>query len=97
MPLLASLALNDNPIEDISPLSGLTRLSYLDLSNTGIEGGVDELAGLTALKALYLKDNQINDISALSGLKSLQYLELRGNPIEDYSPVDSLRLLEKDF
>ena len=97
MPLLASLALNDNPIEDISPLSGLTRLSYLDLSNTGIEGGVDELAGLTALKALYLMDNQINDISALSGLKSLQYLELRGNPIEDYSPVDSLRLLEKDF
>lgn len=95
--MMASLALNDNPIEDLSPLSGLTRISYLDLSNTGIEGGVDELSGLTALKTLYLKNNRITDVSALAGLRSLQYLELGGNPIEDYSPLDDLKLLEKDF
>lgn len=95
--MMASLALNDNPIEDLSPLSGLTRISYLDLSNTGIEGGVDELSGLTALKTLYLKNNRITDVSALAGLRSLQYLELSGNPIEDYSPLDDLKLLEKDF
>ena len=94
--MLAYIDAGHNPVGSLNAFSGLTRLVYLGLDHAGIEGGLDGLKGLTALRTLSLKDNRITDISALAGLRSLQYLYLTGNEIEDYSPIANLHLLEEE-
>jgi len=81
--------LRTNQIQDISPLSGLTRLKSLDLSNNQITD-ISALSGLTALETLTLYVNQITDISALSGLSNLTSLDLEHNQITDLTPLSGL-------
>jgi internalin A len=81
--------LRTNQIQDISPLSGLTRLKSLDLSNNQITD-ISALSGLTALESLAIYNNQIADISALSGLSNLTSLDLEHNQITDLTPLSGL-------
>ena len=85
--------LRTNQIENISPLSGLTRLKSLDLSNNQITD-ISALSGLTALETLTLYNNQITDISALSGLSNLTSLDLEHNQITDITPLSGLTNLK---
>ena len=82
-----------NQIEDISPLSGLTKLKLLDLSNNQITD-ISALSGLTALETLALYNNQITDISALSGLSNLTSLDMERNQIADITPLSGLTNLK---
>jgi internalin A len=81
--------LRTNQIEDITPLSGLTRLKSLDLSNNQISD-ISALSGMAALETLILYNNKITDISALSGLLNLTLLDLERNQITDISPLSGL-------
>ena len=90
---LRVLEINNNPISDISVLSGLTNLKQLYLSGNQISD-ISGLSGLTNLEALSLGFNQISDISALSGLTNLEYLNLGNNPISDISVLSGLTNLE---
>ena len=84
--------INSNAISDLSPLSGLTALTLLDLEGNNISD-ISALSGLTNLIVLYLGDNSISDISALSGLTNLVVLWLWDNLISDISPlVENTRL-----
>lgn len=85
--------LRTNQIEDISPLSGLTRLKSLDLSNNQITD-ISALSGLTALETLAFYSNQITDISALSGLSNLTSLDMEHNQITDITPLSGLTNLK---
>jgi len=85
--------LRTNQIEDISPLSGLTKLTSLDLSNNQITD-ISALSGLTALETLTLYNNQITDISALSGLRNLKSLDMEHNQITDITPLSGLTNLK---
>ena len=85
--------LRTNQIQDITPLSGLTRLNSLDISNNQITD-ISALSGLTALETLALYNNQITDISALSGLSSLTSLDLEHNQITDITPLSGLTNLK---
>ena len=78
--------INSNAISDLSPLSGLTALTLLDLEGNNISD-ISALSGLTNLIVLYLGDNSISDISALSGLTNLVVLWLWDNLISDISPL----------
>ena len=82
-----------NQIEDITPLSGLTELKSLTLSNNQI-ADISALAGLTALETLALYNNQITDISALSGLSNLTSLDMEHNRITDITPLSELTSLK---
>jgi Leucine-rich repeat (LRR) protein len=73
-------------LTDISPLSGLTNLTSLELSRNSISD-ISALSGLTSLTDLDLGRNTITDISALSGLTSLTYLYLGQNSISDIQPL----------
>ena len=53
---------NSNSISDVSTLSGLTNLTYLNLSSNEISD-VSVVSNLTNLEALWLYDNNISDIS----------------------------------
>ena len=75
---LTRLVLLYNTISDLSPLSGLTNLAYLDL--TEIRGSV--VSGADRISPLQL--------SPLSGLTNLTYLDLSQNKISDLSPLSGL-------
>ena len=77
---------NNNSISDLSPLSGLTTLERLDLSENGISD-VSALSELTSLEWLGLHRNSISDVSALSGLTSLKTLDLNYNSVVDLAPL----------
>jgi len=85
--------LRTNQIADISPLSGLTGLKSLDISNNQITD-ISALSGLTALETLALYNNQIADISALSGLSNLTSLDMEHNQITDITPLSGLTELK---
>ena len=78
--------INSNSISNLSPLSGLTRLTRLDLEGNQI-GDISPLANLTNLVILELGNNAISDISALSGLTNLFSVRLWDNHISDISPL----------
>ncbi len=82
--------INSNDITDISPLSGLTRLTELYLHRNMI-WDISPLANLTALEKLDVSANfHISDISHLSGLTKLRTLYLYTNEISDLSPLSGL-------
>ena len=86
------LDLQGNTISDISPISGLAKLTDLYLDGNNI-ADVAPLAGLTQLKNLYLENNTLSDISALAELTQLIQLTLNGNNISDVSPLAALTQL----
>lgn len=78
--------INSNAISDLSPLSGLTRLTRLDLEGNSIRD-ISPLANLTNLVILELGNNAISDITALSGLTNLFSVRLWDNNISDITPL----------
>ena len=70
--------LNSNEIADLSPLSGLTSLTYLDLYGNSFSD-ISVLSSLTNLTGLGLGGNGLSDISILSSLTNLTLLYLDGN------------------
>ena len=79
-------SINSNSISDLSPLSGLTRLTRLHLEGNQIRD-ISPLADLTSLVVLGLGNNVISDISALAGLTNLFFVGLWDNNISDISPL----------
>ena len=62
----------------------------------GVQGGVEDLAGLEYainLEQLWLSGNEISDVSALAGLGSLSLLDLQRNRISNIAPLAELASL----
>jgi spore coat protein CotH/Leucine-rich repeat (LRR) protein len=100
---LEILNLEDNKVEDLTPLKSLLDLTWLSLRNNQITSlddvGFDQLSHLN-LSYLSLRHNvvdisddqeiRLSDISLLSSFTSLQTLELRDNHISDISVLSDL-------
>jgi hypothetical protein len=91
---LSYLILGYNRIIDISSLSSLTNLIFLDLQNNIVSNSTG-LGGLTKLEELYLNSNRISDISPLSTLTNLTNLNLGDNLISSLDPIAGLTKLEE--
>ena len=76
-------------ITDLSPLSGLTNLTYLTLSYQTVSD-FSPLFGLTNLTTLGLSAMNITDIPTLAGLTNLTTLWLDHNSITDISALAGL-------
>ena len=85
---------NSNSISDLTPLSGLTNLTYLSLSGNRISD-LTPLSGLTNLTYLSLSRNRLTDITPLSGLTRLKTLALYRNSISDVTPLSGMTRLER--
>ena len=83
---------NSNDISDLTPLAGLTNLTRLTLTNTGVSN-LTPLAGLTNLTRLSLGRNSIADLTPLVGLTSLTWLSLGENSVSDITPLAGLTSL----
>ena len=81
-------------LRDISAITKLRNLQFLDLSNNPIQD-FSPLACLERLEYLYLEKTGIQDLSVLAGLKNLEVLSLADNPFTDYSPLHSLSQLKE--
>lgn len=87
-------------VTDISVLSGLKDLEYLDITRNQIED-ISALKNLKKLKHLKFRNNNVNDISALEKLYNLEYLHFGGSPqpeagnkVENISALANLNNLE---
>ncbi len=90
---LERLGIPLSPIADLTPLSGLVKLTYLDASRCKIVD-LSPLANLKQLDFLNLEINQISDVSPLAGLVNLRTLIINRNPVLDFSPLDNLPLVD---
>ncbi len=90
---LDTLILDHNQITDISPVTSLKKLTFLNLHGNQIFD-ISPLADLSKLEILEIGDNEISDISALAGLINLKTLVLDSNLFSDISPVAGLINLE---
>ena len=86
-------------LKDLSPLTGLHKMTSLTLMNAKVED-ISPLSSLTGLTTLNLANSQreapqITDISPLSQLIELRVLELGGHNISDISPLKDLNYLDQ--
>jgi len=82
------------PIADIFPLSSLTNLKNLYLSDTRVSN-FSPIEGLSKLERLSLDELSISDLSFMQKLTKLNELTLWGNPISDLSPLTNLTGMKK--
>ena len=87
-------SVNSNIISDLTPLSGLTNLTHLYLTDNDITD-VTPLSGLTGLEWLDLSFNCISDVTPLSGLTSLKTLLLSSNRFTDLTSLSGLTSLNR--
>ena len=87
--LVGRRLINSNSVSDLSPLAGLTNLTWLFLGSNSISD-LSPVAGLTNLTNLGLGSNTISDLSPVAGLTNLTSLSLDNNTISDLSPVAGL-------
>lgn len=81
-------------LTDISPLSKLTRLRYLNLAFNKITD-LSPLSGLNRLDELTIANNEITGIEALSTLTALRSLILYPNKVDDITPLYGLTKLRE--
>jgi len=79
----------NNTFSDLTPLSGLTKLTFVGLVNARVTD-VTPLTALPKLTGLDLTNNRITDPSALASLSKLTTLSLGSNDVSDVSRVPAL-------
>ena len=89
---LDTLYLQDHDLTDISRLSGLTQLRFLNLGGNNISD-ISPLANMEDLRWLSLWGNEVVELDTLAGLTRLTNLTLFGNQIENVSPLAELEWL----
>ncbi|MEK5192450.1 leucine-rich repeat domain-containing protein [Bacillus sp. FSL M7-0884] len=93
---LEKLTLRESNVTDISIISGLRHLKYLDLSSNPIES-IQPVSKLENLDMLFLRDNKIADLTPLSQMKKIKILDLIGNNIKDLTPLFTVLSLEEVY
>ena len=91
---LQRLDLGDNSeLNDIRPISNLTKLTWLSLAGTQVQN-LNPLAKLTNLERLYIWGTPVSDLQPLASLTSLITINAGGCKISDVTPLTSLTQLK---
>ena len=80
--------ISSNAISDLSPIKGLTQLTWMMLANPS-ETAVAQLPGLTRLKFLQIYNPPISDVSVFSRLPRLEVLQIYNPSTPDVSALIS--------
>ncbi len=86
------LTLTDNEIKDLSPLSGNTVITNLDLASNQVES-LAPLQDCTNMKNLNLNHNKLKSLAGLEKLIRLEKLECADNQISDLSGITNCTVL----
>ncbi|WP_135551310.1 leucine-rich repeat domain-containing protein [Paenibacillus cymbidii] len=80
----------NHPLSDLTPLTNLHQIEFLNLSITSIKD-LSPLSHLPNLKQLELMQNNFSNLQPLAALQSLEVLAIGSNPnITDLSPLHGL-------
>ena len=91
---LEELSLTNRKIEDLSFLTGMTRLKQLDLSGCTISADLSILSTLPALEHLTMRGCSISSLSFLEGAPALKQLDLSSNAIGNLSVLSTIPTLQ---
>ena len=92
---LKNLNLCYTAVEDISALSCLTNLTYLDLYRANVKN-IQPLKGMTKITSLGLSGNKrLKNIDVISRLRSLRFLGLGGTSISNITALSELKNLSR--
>ena len=92
---LTSLTIRDRSTIDLSFLSGLQKLTRLDLSGCAIDAEQLPFIGvLSQLEEVHLSGCGLSTLSGLEGLANAKYLDLSVNSLSDLSPLMGCTRLE---
>jgi internalin A len=92
---LEDLDLSWNEIDDIAELSGLTKLTNLDIKYNKEISNIEPVASLPELKSLKINRIKVTDFSPLKKLHKLEELVTGLNKGADYSTIGKLTNLKK--
>ncbi|WP_235607475.1 leucine-rich repeat domain-containing protein, partial [Bacillus cereus] len=91
---LEKLTLRESNVKDISAISKLRDLKYVDLTSNSIES-IHPIEQLENINMLFLRDNKISDLTPLSKMKKIKTLDLIGNNIKDIQPLFTLSTMKQ--
>ena len=84
---MTDLDLSGNPyLQDLLPVSRLTNLVNLNISNTEITH-LMPLAGMTNLEYINLEHTFVESLKSLSGMNRLRELNISNTPVSDLEPL----------
>ena len=81
--------LGENEIADLSDLSGLTKLSILNIYHNPVVS-LSPLSGISSLTRIDAGETPVSDLSPLSSLSGLTYLDVWYTNVSDLSPISGL-------
>ncbi|MEF7648387.1 leucine-rich repeat domain-containing protein [Bacillus sp. AF53] len=91
---LEKLTLRESNVKDISAISKLRGLKYVDLTSNSIES-IHPIEQLENINMLFLRDNKISDLTPLSKMKKIKTLDLIGNNIKDIQPLFTVSTMKQ--
>ncbi len=91
-PNLIRLLANNTNIEDLTPLSSLALLKYLDVSETRAKN-ILPLASLNHLESLTIMGTNVGDITPIKQLDKIKHLSLANTKIKNITPLANLKYL----
>lgn len=86
----------DHYMQDVAPLSRMTNLEYLDLSNSKIDD-ISPLYGLHNLKSLNISNTKVADLTTLASNKNLRELNIENTKVESLNPLHEINSLTKIY
>ena len=92
-PFLYDVFIDSAALTDISPLSEISNLQYLSLSNNQITD-ISVLSNFDSLYYISFRDNQISDLSPLSNSPNIYLVDITNNDVSDLSPLAQLSNLQ---
>ena len=90
--LVQFLTLNDNLIDDITPLGGMKSLQYVELSHNKVKT-IDALTNCTNMASIYVSQNLIADLTPAFKFQRLATLYADDNKIKTIDGINQLKYL----
>ena len=84
---LTNLNLADMELEDISPISGMSKLSHLDVSGNNLKN-LDAVSALIYLEVFSAANNPLESTDGISNCTILTHLDLSSTGISDISVIE---------
>ncbi len=97
MTVLEDLKMRNTMITDLRPLSNLSTLNFLDISDNEQLQSLEALQQLNNLKALYCNNTMVNDLAPLASLKNLEMLYCENSEILSLEGLELLPNLKKVY
>lgn len=93
-PMLQILNLQDNQVKELSQISMVSSLRYLDLSSNVITQVSEDFDGHPNLIELDLGLNQLNSLGKMTGMPELKILLLNNNKLKELTGLEGLPNLQ---